>query len=254
VDREWRCVLWAEGKEQDNEAETIDGAGPGSVLIKIAAFFPGDWVGNPYLLPPVIFEGDSRDFTWSGGTSRQITLIEVFNPAVNDGGLVRPCVDNQPPCHSNVMSVMYDRDTSLTAPPFGTIKQEARDDWERGYPMKLDWRYPELGADGNSMMCTPPQRLGADFDAETSAHQFTCRATVRLPFVDGVPYIDSHFTVTLTYGHNQAKYTIKGWHDGFPSHEIWMNGQSAYQFSTDGHIEHLFGSGDVVVDRSGVIR
>jgi len=246
-DRELRCYAYAQGTigEFDRILSTEDrgtllGSGPGSATIKVSAFIPTEYVGNPYNLYR-IWEGDNRGFAYTGGTSRTTQIYDVFNPAVNDADILSG------PFSNTGLSVEYDRDTSLTNPPFGSIRPEARNDWEPGYPMKIRWEF----GDTNGMFCTAPTRLGAS--AGTSSHRFTCQGDATVPFADYVPHINWNFEFTLKWGMNEVEATIVGCHDGYPSYEIYGNG-TALLTDNATSVDALWGTCDTQTNVTRVFR
>jgi hypothetical protein len=245
---------WVRASTQDRYAEcdssgpyadgsdsgTIPGSGPGSATIKIDAFIPEEWVGNPWN-PYRIFEGDYRPFGYYQGSARGVTVYDVLNPAVNDGDVL------DGPYHEAGLSVEYDIPTSLdNIPPYGHITDAARNDWTWDVPMKTRWAM----ADTSGMSCSPPARQGPSGDFST--HQIHCTTSVSIPLA-AAPAIQWDLTITLGYGENQIRYTVVGCHSYFPAFETYVNGYPLFQHSDSGNPNDLFSGCAYNVSSSGVI-
>ena len=145
---------------------------------KIAALIPDEWVGNPWWLTR-IFEGDYRDFDPYNGTSRIQTVYDVFNPAVNDGDVYSG------PHNTSGLTVEYDKDSSLTFPPFGNITGQARADWcwedcgGTAPRMKTRWAF----GDTSGTNCSAPQRLGPQRGCLLTRHQLLVVGVDSVPTV-----------------------------------------------------------------------
>ncbi len=78
------------------------------------------------------------------------------------------------------------------------------------------------------------------------------------PLIPTSPAIDYHYTIELCAGKpGIVKYHVTGYHDGFPSHEIFIGDKLIYNFdakATGASPMSLFGSGDISVDKKGEIK
>jgi hypothetical protein len=250
VDRVIKCEVTDWRNQTQIRTQVISGAGPGSLLLKIASFIQYSYVGHPVDVSR-IEEGDARMFTYTGGSARQQSLHEVYNPAVNDADVLSLN-------HGVGLSVEYDRDTSTDGAdwPFGSLTIAAKEDWIPGYPMKLQWAEPVFNQPGedNVLQCDAPERQGPSYPSETSTHRFRCIGAVSNPLIFGAPAIDWKLTFTLSYGANAVQYQVEGCHDGFPSYEVYANGVPLIQTPDDGEVWSLFFPCDVPVSISGVIQ
>jgi len=196
---------------------TIQGSGPGSATVKIDTFIPANWIMNPgnYFR---VFGGDDRSFDYFGGSSRMVTVYDVFNPAVNDGDVLSG------PFHQTGMTQEYDYPTSLDAmPPYGRLTSQAINDWTWDDTLKTRWAM----ADTSGMSCTSPTRLGHPSD-QTSAHEFRCTAQASDPLIWS-PYVRWDLTIRLTWGLNKIHFEISGCHSYFPHFEAYLSGGVMFQ-------------------------
>lgn len=226
-----------------SDQQVLLGSGPGSATIKLAAFIPYEWVGNPFNWFRV-FGGDGRSFAYVG-SSRAQTVLDVLNPAVNDGDLLSG------PYHDTGLTTEYDIATSLTAPPpFGQLRQEARDDWTWDDTLKTRWAF----AGTSDLDCSDIQRLGPDPATESSAHVFTCEGAVSNPLVAASPDIDWRITLTLRYGQNRVRYTVSGCVDPFPAFEVYVNGSAVVLSGDSGNVDDLFYYCSKAINESGELQ
>ena len=189
-----------------------------------------------------IFGGDSRGFQAYGGSARTNSVYDIANPAVNDVN------DFGVPNHGTGLTQEYDYDTSLQFYPFGPLKIAAIDDWAPGEPMKVQWAFAGSGG----LACYPPERLGTT--ANTSKNRVRCLGSAADPLVPGSPDLDYDFTHTLEWGVRKVAFTVTGCHDGYPSYEVFLNGQPMLRHSDDGNILSLFGWCSVPVNETGEIQ
>jgi hypothetical protein len=218
------------------------GSGPGSATVKIDTFIPPNWIGHPTNVYRV-FGGDDRDFGYYQGSSRVVTVYDVYNPAVNSADVLSG------PYHQAGMTQEYDIGTSLDAPPpYGRITGTALNDWTWDNTLKTRWAMADTGG----MSCTSPQRLGHPTEL-TSAHKFQCTAQASDPLLWS-PSVRWDLTLTLTWGENKIHYEITGCHSYFPHFEAYVNGASLFQdVGTDNAVDLFYGCA-VSVSRSGDIQ
>jgi hypothetical protein len=240
IDRRVECDV-SGSYSSASASGTILGSGPGSMTVKIAAFIPYEWVGNPWNTFR-IFEGDNRSFSYTGPTSRVDTIIDVFNPAVNDADIL------DGPYHNADLTIEYEASTSLDAPmPFGHITQAARDDWIYETPMKTRWAFSDTS--GNSC---DVQRLGAG--PGYSRQQLHCIGAASNPVVMIGADIDWDLTFVFKYGFNKVEYSVTGCTDGFPAYEAYANGTPLFQAEDSHRVDDLMPPCDRSIDQSGVIQ
>jgi hypothetical protein len=207
------------------------------LTLKVAAFIPDEWVGNPWWLTR-LFAGDNRDFSPYDGTSKIQTIMDVLNPAVNDDNVLSG------PYNTSVLTLEFDKDSSLTFPPFGNITQSAREDWcwedcDGTAPlMKTRWAF----GDTSGTTCGTPQRQGPS--GNTSSHRVHCSAWAPIPFspAPGVnaPPIRWELDFTFRYGQNRVQYTVTGCTGYFPAYEAYANGRPLLLSTRSATPEDLF--------------
>jgi hypothetical protein len=78
------------------------------------------------------------------------------------------------------------------------------------------------------------------------------------PLVFGAPNIDWDLTLTIDASSSPTRWTLTGAHDGFPAHEVYVNGKTLYTYdpgpppySFIPHLIRLFPPLDVEVNRTG---
>jgi hypothetical protein len=239
TDRAVMCT--ADGSMASGVASgTILGSGPGSVTVKMAAFIPYPWVPNP-TDSTTIFEGDNRSFGYANVGSRMTTLIDVYNPAVNDGDILGG------PWHEADLTTEYDTETSVPYPPGTYISSAAYNDWVWGYPMKTRWGFGDTSANSCSV-----QRLGPGLGF--SRHSLHCVGSASNPLLLIDAAIDWDLTFTFKYGFNQVEYQVEGCTDGFPAYEAYANGIPLFQESDNGNFLSLFPPCDRNIQTSGVFQ
>jgi hypothetical protein len=225
---------------------TIPGAGPGSVTLKIAAFIPEEFQVAPWSSEESIrlVGGDERGFQYTGGDSRIVQIFEVLNPAVNNDTVLSG------PHSYPGMSMEYEFDTSIQpgSDPL-RLRQEAKDDWEPGPPMKLTWGF----ADVSDVYCDAPQRLSQEYGFLTSSLLIHCKAAARYPFHFLAPDIDYDYTVRLTFYNNGFDYVVSGCHDDFPSQELYLNGHTVLN-DPHGSVFGIFPPCDEFPTKTGSVR
>lgn len=208
------------------------GAGPDTVEIKVNAFIQQNWVCKPPACDD-IFNGNWRGFDVNGASNSKL----AGNAIARNTALFGSAFDGFTVLGG--WSEKYEKSTTLEPGPGGEwIKQAARDDWAPGSPMKQEW------AQGQGWGSCTDTAQGAWIDGPTDA---TSRSKVECNFkADNPlmisPYIDVSFTIDFKFGFHVANYAIYGCHDGFPSYEIYLNGQRVHEHTEPVNAWTLFGS------------
>lgn len=71
------------------------------------------------------------------------------------------------------------------------------------------------------------------------------------PLVFASPDIDVQFDLRLTFGNDGVQYDINGWWDGFPSIEVYLNGNMAVGQHDNGDLMSLAGNADTPFGNAG---
>ena len=238
----YRNGMYWEQLDQVSESVTVPGAGPGSFTLKISAFIPWSYMQAP--LPfddqTVLMEGDDRGFSYYGGTSRLSQIYDLFNPGVNDSLVLGG------PWSDVGLSAIYEAATSLDG---DHLSQAAKDDWEAGFPMKILWGFADTGG----MACEYPQRMGQVNGPFTSTLFVACHASASFPFLAVAPGIDWEYQLVTVFGDHGFDYELTGCHDGFPNHEVYINGVGILQDTHETPLS-LFPPCEGIAPRSGRIQ
>jgi hypothetical protein len=243
-DRVAECRLQSAIGGNKSDFFTIPGAGPGSVTLKISAFIPEDYAVAPWTTDEqiILLGGDARGFQYTGGDSRITQIIDLYNPAVNNATVLSG------PFNNVGMSMEYDGWTSIGPGP-GQLKQEAKDDWIPGPPLKTQWGF----ADDSGVTCDPPQRLAQQYGFLTSTLVVRCSGGAHYPFFPLAVDIDWDYTVRLTFSDRGFDYLVTGCHDNFPNHELYLNGHPVINDS-HGFELSLFPPCEPIAARTGAVR
>ena len=181
-----------------------------TIEIKYRAFIPAPVLKGPFLDN---YAGDGRSFRYSGGSSRgEMTVLVDMS---SGGGIsnVRYADRHWDPSHaysaSDTAPVAGKPDWWLSlnagAVPTGTDTCATSDDTLRAY----------IGAPGTT------RNVLATIE---NASILTLMMSGNNPLVPGSPAIDGDISVLLRRGTNGLEAKLNGSHDGFPAHEVYVNG------------------------------
>jgi hypothetical protein len=187
-----------------------------TVEIKYRAFIPSPALKGPFFDN---YHGDGRDFSYSGGTSRgEITFLVDLSPG---GGLsnLRIVDRHWSPTHSYSASDTspvsgkpdWWLDLNAGASPTGTGTCPANDDTLRAY----------LGAPGTMRNVLATAEMASICSIYMSGNN---------PLVTGSPAIDADVSVLLRRTSSGIEAKAYGSHDGFPAHELYVNGQRIHHY------------------------
>jgi len=239
VDRRVECDV-SGSYSSASASGTILGSGPGSLNVKVDAFIPMEYVPNP-MSTDHIFEGDNRWFDYADVSSRLYSIIDLLNPAVNDGYVL------DGPFDEAGLTVEYDVETSVREECGYHICDDARNDWTWDNTLKTRWAFADV-----SSSCDNVQNLGPG--PGYSRQSWHCVGAGNNPLVFASPDIDWDLTFTFTYGFNKVEYVIDGCRDGFPAYEAYGNGTPMLQAPDNGNVFSLYPPCDQTVQTAGVIQ
>ncbi len=210
-----RAVAAGTGLALGATARALDG--PETVEIKYRAFIPSPAIKGPPLIGN--FAGDGRGFSYAGGTSRgEIT----FTVEMSDSGAVSNLrIVDRHWCDSHGYA---DADTAAV-------------------PGKPDWWLslaPGAVPTSTAVCPTNDDTLNAIFGAPGTARNLqtaldpSSLVTVLMsgnnPLVPLSPAIDADVSVFLRRGAHGIEARAQGSHDGFPCHELYVNGHRLWSY------------------------
>lgn len=184
--------------------------------VTINTFIPDD----NYAIGPLTGTGDDREWNrW--GSSRTWQLEAVLQPNTTSNLLLEDV-------HDTGVSMLYD--LSLWAAPFcwpgapssvdenGRLTQEAKDDWNQGCPLKINWGQPS----GATLACSTQK------ESRTRMY-LNCYGNEATPVMQYAPGITYDLSVSFFfYDEGAVDYLVQGAHDGFPNYEIYVGDQLIY--------------------------
>ena len=208
--------------------------------VTINTFIPPEWINSPNFLSSTILEGDNRDNWNKNGSFRthQQCALTSFIDLDADG-----MIDDSD-TRAVGLSVSYDKSTSLNG---NTLKQEARDDWVEGAPLKKKWARASV----NTIEFTPVEIV------DKSKVVYDLSASVGNPLWLIAPKIDYNFRLTIDYSNfDNPSFSIVGKHDGYPAYEVFINETLIHSYHP-GQTKTpwaLWGDGDEYVNETGSIN
>jgi len=235
-------------KEVDKVKLTI---APIEFEVNITTFIPHNNVESPDIAVVQfisnqndLFEGDDRNnnmtssnFDRYGSSFRSRQLIKVYSLKEFD----TDGIDSSP---SNLIgqTVSYDIDTSLSN---GLLSSAAEADNTKNDPLKVDWDT----ADNSSLVITALTR------PSDKIAKVEMKGNPGNPLVSGAPGITWEYTLTFDSTNVLAPtYRIQGDHDGFPSHEVYIEDQRIHEHDpllTGEGLFSLFPPSEHNVDKNG---
>ena len=222
------------------QSRSLGDAGTDTVEIKYRAFIPSPAISGPYFDN---FHGDGRGFSYSGGTSRgEVTFLVDVGP----GGAVSNLRYSDR--HWSPTSQYSSSDTyavagkpswwlglNAGATPNNTATCPTSDDTLRAY----------IGGTGTTANVLAMAERASIVSVTIAGSN---------PLLTGSPDIDADVSILLrrtSSGGIEAK--AFGSHDGFPAHEIYVNGNSLYTYdpeAADNGPSALLPPEDISVDTS----
>jgi len=200
--------------ERQNAAQAMQ-AGERSIEVKYRMFIPSPLIDAP----TAVFGGDGRSFSYAGGTSRGEITSRVriaANGTIAGVDLVRRSWGesteyNTGDTHTVAGKPSWWRDRNAGAQPTRRATLAASDDNLRIY----------AGAPGSTRPIT------ANLE---NAAMVTIDAVGQLPLSMVAPAIDADITLFIRMNGSNVEVRVDGSHDGFPCHELYVNGQRIYSY------------------------
>jgi len=194
--------------------------------INVTSFIPTNNLQGPpqsrclvKAIPPsikrIFLKGDGRGFDPTAASFRTRELVTVITEKQCDADGLKEGSDKKLVGQSR----SYAQD-ALTNAPLGVI-DAADDDAVLGDCVLLD----AVGTGSNKKMNIVVTRIN---DHKVSVHMFGAAAD---PLVLLSADIDWDFTITIDTSGAKPHWTLNGTHDGFPAHEIYINGTAIYTFA-----------------------
>ena len=201
------------------------GAGQ-TVEIKYRAFIPSPAIKGPlsdYDLGPIAsgedFSGDDRTFSYSGGTSRgEITATLTLGA---DGSI------------SNLRTVDRHWGESKAFDSSYTYHVDGKPDWwmARQAGLEPQRRATLAVSDDNLKIYQGASTTTRSILAVTSQSSVvTVYMAGALPLISPSADIDADISIYLKPGANGVQAMVVGDHDGFPCHELYINGQAVHLY------------------------
>jgi hypothetical protein len=243
-DRPVRCEADGDGVHA-TVTGTLLGSGPSTARFRVNAFIRWEWIWSP-VETYAIFAGDDRGFCENCGCQRMSQEGTIVNPAVSNGGPFGGEFTDGP-FNGHCITEKYDYPTSVDAN--GHITQQAKDDWNPYWPLKIGFGF----SDTSAMICDAT-RLGPNLDAGESSTRVHCFASASDPLYWFAPNIDWEYWITMRFGKNRIAYTIDGCHDAYPMHELYINGTPVIQDIDSGSVWDIAANCGLPIHKEGEIR
>ena len=201
------------------------GAGDQIVEIKYRAFIPAPLIKGPlsdYDLGSRIasgedFGGDNRTFSYDGGTSRgEITATLLLGA---DGSI------------SNLQTVDRHWGESKAYDSSYTYHVDGKPDWwmDKHAGLEPSRRATLQADDDNLRIYRGASGMPRNILAVTSnSAVVTVEMSGSLPLISPSPAVDADIAIFLKPGVNGVQVMVVGDHDGFPCHELYINGVQFY--------------------------
>ncbi len=204
----------ASGRKQPGYADAFDASGP-SFELRYRMFIPSPLIDAP----TAVFGGDGRSFSYDGGTSRgEITVRVRMTPG---GGVAGVDLLNRhwgqsteyrtADSHAVAGKPSWWLEANSGANPIREATLPASDDNLRVY----------VGAPGTVRSITAMAER---------ASIVTIDASGGLPLSLVSPNIDAVMTLFIRLSGDGVEVRVDGEHDGFPCHELYVNGQRIYSY------------------------
>jgi N-acetyl-anhydromuramyl-L-alanine amidase AmpD len=201
-------------------------AGGQSVEIKYRAFIPSPVIEGPnsgWNLGPIAsgedFSGDNRGFSYNQGTSRaEITATLTLNA---DGSMTDLRTVDRHWGESKAYDSSY------------TYHVEGRPDWWKDKQAGLEpSRRGTLAVSDDNLRIAPgASGLQRSILATTSnSVVVSIHMAGALPLISPSPDIDADIAIYLKPGPTGVQAMVVGDHDGFPCHELYINGQAIHTY------------------------
>ena len=220
--------------EGGNGASSGLGVDPFAVEVKYRMFIPAPVIKGPPLMDD--FGGDGRGFSYDGGTSRG--EIRAIVHLASNGAIESVNIKDR---HWTA-STAYDSDDTFHVsgkPSWWLDKREgARVKEREGVRATDDNLNIVRGASG---------RRAVRATVDPNIYPVTIRAAANNALVTVSPDIDVDVTVFFRNHNGLIQAQVDGYHDGFPAHELYVNGEPLYRYdpvAADNGPGSLFGTSD----------
>lgn len=194
---------------------TMSASDPLSVEVKYRMFIPSPAIDAP----TTVYGGDGRGFSYDQGTSRGEITAQVQLSA--GGGVESISVQDR---HWGESTAYATADTS---------HPDGKPDWwlEKTPGAQPTDRATLPADDDNLSIRVGSGSLTRNITATAEpASIVTIEAVGALPLAVTAPAIDADMSVLLRIANGSVEARVLGSHDGFPCHELYVNGQQLYAY------------------------
>ncbi|CAN7556635.1 DUF3238 domain-containing protein [Phenylobacterium sp. LjRoot225] len=189
-------------------------ADPLAVDVKYRMFIPSPLIDSPF----AVYGGDGRDFAYDGGSSRgEIHATVRLTPGGGVAGI-------------DLIGRDWGRSTAYATSD--SYHPEGKPDWwleKVDGAQPTEWKKLEASDDNLKIEVGASSRRSLQTMFENSS-VVTISAAGALPLSTTAPDIDATMSIFLRINGGAVEAKVDGSHDGFPCHELYVNGKRLYAY------------------------